>query len=308
MNVLFIGLGSIARKHIKALNSLGESVNLYALRSGTNNNSIEGVQDIYSWNEVPVEISFAVVSSPTHQHLTALQECVKRNVPVFIEKPISDSLDGLEALAASMKERNLVSYVACNLRFLPVLIFLKKELDGKRINELTAYCGSSLPDWRPGTDYRQSYSADEKKGGGVHMDLFHEIDYLVWIFKLPSSSKGVVRSRSSLDINAADFAHYQLFYEQFTAMVTLNYYRKDPRRMVEIVFDNTTWQVDLLRNTIYDSAGEKVFEDREIFIGDTYKEQMRYFIDCLHSGKPIENDFHSSLEILKLALHYEKVN
>jgi predicted dehydrogenase len=308
VNVLIIGLGSIARKHIAALRSLALPVNLLALRSGHDSPHTEGVQDLYSWEEVPAEIAFAIISLPTHRHTEAIAECADRHIPVFIEKPVAASMNGLHELSASLQKEQVLNYVACNLRFLPVLQFLKQELGSKRINEVSVYCGSDLSAWRPGTDFRKSYSADETKGGGVHLDLFHELDYVCWIFGMPVSSRGIVRNQSALGINAPDFANYLLFYPHFTAGVTLNYYRKDAKREIEIVFENGTWTADLLKNTVTNEQGLLVFENTDTSIKDTYLPQMKYFIDCVNGRDKITNDVRASMDILKLALQYEKID
>lgn len=57
MNVLIVGLGSIARKHIAALRSLEPEVQIYALRSTRFSNSVDGVTDLFSMKEVE-EYSF----------------------------------------------------------------------------------------------------------------------------------------------------------------------------------------------------------------------------------------------------------
>lgn len=308
MNILIIGLGSIARKHIAALDKIDASFNYFALRSSRNNADITGVKNLCSWDEVPSDISFAIIANPTNQHTTAIGQCVERNIPLFIEKPVSHQLAGLTELSEKIHDKNLKTYVACNLRFLPVLVFLKEQIRYKKINEVTVYCGSSLPSWRPGIDYKTSYSADEKRGGGVHLDLFHELDYLCWMLGKPMSSRGIIRKVSSLGINAADSANYLLFYKNFTASVILNYYRPDPKRTIEIVFYDTIWTIDLLKNNITDSSGKVIFEDIVHSVKDTYLLQMQYFIDHLKGKRGIDNNFDSSLEILKIALLNEKID
>lgn len=308
MNILIVGLGSIAQKHINALQDIDFTFNLVALRSSKYTPDVEGVTNIYSWDEIPANISFAIIANPTDQHQRAIRNCIERNIPLFIEKPMSHQLSGLAELAEKINDKNISTYIACNLRFLTVLKFLKKHVADKHINEVSVYCGSSLPSWRPDTDFKRSYSADEKRGGGVHLDLFHELDYICWLFGMPLSSKGITRNVSHLGINAADFAHYLLFYQNFTATVTLNYYRSDPKRIIEIVFKDTTWVIDLLKNNITDSTGMVIFEDTSSYIKDTYLLQMRYFIDCLTYKKHMENNFNTSFEILKIALINEKID
>ena len=305
--MLIIGLGSIAQKHIAALNNINASFNYFALRSSRENIDITGVKNLYSWDEVPSDISFTIISNPTDQHTIAIEKCIERNIALFIEKPISHQLQGLKNIAERIHNRKLKTYVACNLRFLPALVFLKEQLKRKRINEVSVYCGSDLTQWRAGVDYKDSYSSSEARGGGVHLDLFHELDYVCWFFGMPVSSRGIVRNVSSLEINAVDFANYLLFYKEFTVSVILNYYRCDAKRTLDIVFEDVSWTVDLLKNNIIDSNGMVIFEDNAFYIKDTYQLQMEYFIKSLDDPNRIENDFDASFEILKIVLANEKV-
>ena len=96
-------------------------------------------------------------------------------------------LQGSETLVKRINQSNLLTYVACNLRFLECIQFLKERLDSQKkfVQEVNVYCGSYLPDWRPGKDYKTIYSAIKEKGGGVHLDLIHELDYIYWLFGKP---------------------------------------------------------------------------------------------------------------------------
>ena len=83
--------------------------------------------------------------------------------------------------------------------------------------------------------------------------------------------------------------------------VILNYYRKDYRRTLEILFDNDTWLVDLKQNRI-------VSGDTEIFCSlqqntDTYLEQMKYFCRLVKTGaKTSFNSINEAIEILKIGI------
>lgn len=310
MKILFVGFGSIARKHIFAFRSLGQHFIFYAIRSSKLSEEVEGVISLTSWQDLPLDVAFAIISNPTNLHLESLAQCVKRDIPIMIEKPVADTIVGLEDIVTKLEERSIPSYVACNLRFLPVLQFLRTCIDGSklRINEVNVYCGSDLRKWRPGKAYKNSYSANESQGGGVHLDLFHELDYLVWIFGIPISWRGIRRSVSSLEISAADYAHFHLFYKEFSATVALNYYRRDAKRQIEILFDDETWNVDLLKGTIIASGNNIIFNSGDLGIMDTYQTQAKHVLETLSRKVDSINPISQSIEILKICLSGEKIS
>jgi len=305
MTALFIGFGSIARKHAGSLMNIYPDAVMYALRSKRDAPAIPGVTSIYEWSDLPLHIDFAVIATPTFLHTTALKILLGKKIPVMLEKPIADSLDGLDMISEQIIAENAFVYIACNLRFLPVLQFLKKFIGENNpvINEVNIYAGSFLPGWRPGIDFRKNYSANAEMGGGVHLDLFHELDYTHWIFGLPRQSQVLKRNVSSLNINAMDCALYLWEYKNFTATIKLNYYRPVAKRNIEIVFEDDIWDADILTGEIKNSRGEIIFSDTQYKIADTYFDQMKYFTDCINDNrKPVLNTFDKSLETLKLCL------
>jgi predicted dehydrogenase len=307
MNILIIGLGSIARKHITALQSLKVDASIYALRSSLHATIEDGVKNIYDLDNCAVLFDFAVISNPTNLHYKYIEELAHKAIPLFIEKPVIHSLENASELIQLIEIKRTITYVACNLRFHPCITFLKNKMDTKalRLNELNVYCGSYLPDWRPEKDFRTIYSANARMGGGVHLDLFHELDYTTWLFGLPNKSKSVLRNCSSLEIDAVDYANYVLEYDSFTANIILNYYRKKTKREIEIVLEDDTWTVDLIKNEIRNDAGAYLFQAIDFNMKNTYSWQLKYFIDCLINEQVPMNSLKESVEILKICLNNE---
>lgn len=307
MNILIVGLGSIARKHIMALEALKIDAKIYALRSNPNSSLEEGIENIYDLDGHSVAFDFAIISNPTHLHYEFIKKLALRGVSLFIEKPAIHCLENADELVQLIEDKKTITYVACNLRFHPCIAFLKNKIDTEtlRINEFNVYCGSYLPDWRPGKDFKTIYSANAAMGGGVHLDLFHELDYTAWLFGLPTKSKSVLRNSSSLEIDAVDYANYILEYDSFTASIVLNYYRRKPKREIEIVLDEDTWTVDLIKNEIKNDAGEYLFQALYFNVKDTYSLQLDYFINCLKNKHVPMNSLKGSIEILKICLDNE---
>lgn len=300
MRVLIIGLGSIASKHINALRSINGSVEIFALRSSQSNQE-EGVTNIFDWKEIPSDIHFVLISNPSSEHYQTIWKASELGVPLFIEKPALINLDKTDDLFGRIAEFKIGTYVAFNFRFHPAILWLKNNLDISSVLEVQSYCGSYLPSWRPTQDYRQNYSAKAELGGGVHLDLTHEMDYITWIFGHPKSWYGSLSKVSDLEISSIDSAHYWLSYEKMNASITLNYFRRNPKRIIEIVTKDTTITVNLLTSTITNANDEILFQS-DAFVLETYTEQMRYFIDAIENKKPMMNSLEESLETLKICL------
>ena len=304
MNILIVGLGSIAKKHIAALERLNIDETIYALRSNANASKVENIINIFDIETVDVTFDFAIISNPTHLHFEFIETLALKGIPLFIEKPAVHTLENLDALTKIIEDKKVITYVACNLRFHPCITFLKDKLQTEQlnINEINVYCGSYLPEWRANKDYKSIYSANANMGGGVHLDLFHEIDYTTWLFGFPKKTSSVLRSVSTIDINAYDYANYILEYDNFTASIVLNYYRRQVKREIELVLDTETLVVDLVNNTIKSDTGDTLFEEKDYSIQRTYRSQLMYFTDLLKKGIQPMNSFTESIKNLKICL------
>jgi predicted dehydrogenase len=302
MNILIVGLGTIAQKHILALKDSGQFFCLYALRSSTSAINIEGIINVYSIRELDnIPIRFAIISNPTSEHKKTILSLLSLHCPLFIEKPLYHQLE-IENLPDKIKQADILTYIACNLRFLDCLKYVKDKIDAKdkRINEVNVYCGSYLPKWRSG-DFHKHYSAIPELGGGVHLDLIHELDYLYWIFNMPVNIRSVFRNNSSLNIKSVDYANYYLEYDKFCVNVILNYYRRDYKRTFEIVFEDETWIINLTKNEIV--CNNNVIFSSNQKITDTYSEQMKYFIELINSNDSSSfNTIHDAYNVLKICL------
>jgi len=299
MRVLIIGLGSIGRKHVVALNQLDSNIEIYALRSRAAIDTYLNVINIYEINEIS-DISFAIISNPTSEHKKTIEMLIGYDIPMFIEKPISSDL-GIEDLVSTIETKKIQTYIACNLRFLDCIKYVKDRLhndENRRLNEVNVYCGSYLPKWRAEVDFKETYSARADLGGGVHLDLIHELDYIYWLFGNPNKVIRSFSSQSSLRISSFDYANYILDFDGFCTSVVLNYYRKDSKRNLELVFEDETWNVDLLTNEII-CNNQIVFSSQQR-IADTYKIQLEYFINCLNRRTNTFNTVSNAYDVLKI--------
>ena len=303
MKVLIIGLGSIALKHIKALQELYPSVVIYALRrKGEPSKGIKGVVEVFDIDEITMDtLSFILISNPTAVHYQTIKEVIAYKKPLFIEKPLFGALSKeAKELITEVEKQEIPTYVACNLRYLECIAKTKELLANKRVNEVNVYCGSYLPDWRPNVDFRKVYSANKEMGGGVHIDLIHELDYVYWLFGTPTCTQSFFSNKSSLNITAYDYANYLWEYDDFSVSVVLNYYRRDSKRTLEILTDEGTYLVDLLKNNI-SYNDELVFQSRQV-PSETYTAQMQFFVEEILNKQTKFNTIVEGYKVLKLCL------
>ena len=118
---------------------------------------------------------------------------------------------------------------------------------------------------------------------------------------MPDAVVRTFRNSSSLGIDAVDYANYCMSYPRFCASVVLNYYRRDYRRTLEIVCEDSTLMVDLARNMVREN-GNVIFESSRT-IADTYISQMEYFLQLIKSGSTTSfNTVADAVATLRMAL------
>ena len=269
MKVLVIGYGSIGTRHTRLLLDLGCDVSIVSQREIGFEKRFSKLKDALD----EVNPSYIVISNKTEEHYSSLMELSKICFGgiVLIEKPVFDKLREIpDDLICSC-------FVAYNLRFHPIIQELKNILLTEKIISFQVYVGQYLPDWRPDRDYRKSYSAQKKEGGGVLRDLSHELDYLTWILGEWESLNSMGGRFSSLEIDCDDVYAIMGRMERCPIVsVQLNYLDRIGRREIIVNTDQHTVKVDLIKGTIQiDGSVQKFNVERDL----TYQRQHQAVLD-----------------------------
>jgi predicted dehydrogenase len=147
-----------------------------------------------------------IIATDTSRHLADLKKALQLGCSALVEKPLAPTASGLGELARLIERSGKNVFVACDLRFDKSLLYFRQRLHEIGIvHAVRIECQSYLPDWRPGRDYRESYSARAAEGG-VLLDLIHEIDYAVWLFGAPSRVFAQLTNSGRLCIEAEEGA------------------------------------------------------------------------------------------------------
>ena len=197
-----------------------------------------------------------------------------------------------------------VFYVAAPMHYKPTISWLKEHFDFSEAFSLRSISSSYLPDWRPGVDYRKTYSAHKDMGGGVSIDLIHEWDYLQYLIGFPERAYSIIEKRSGLEIDSDDVALYIADYGDKTAEIHLDYFGRVPIRKIEIFTKEDTVECDLLTDSIsFLKSGEQIIltEERD----DTQARELEAFLDMIQGKRENTNDIEHALNTLILAKGYE---
>lgn len=306
MKLCFVGLGSIGNRHLynvtRLLSEKGAAYSVDALRSAggrlaaRTEEKLDAQYD--SADSLPEDYDIIFVTNPTVCHLDTVRALAGKTRYMFIEKPVfhqyCTDLAGL-----GLRERQRY-YVACPLRFSRTVRYLKKYAAEHRVYSARAISSSYLPDWRPDADYRKVYSADREMGGGVTLDLIHELDYITYLFGMPSEVCNLRGQYSSLELKCDDISLYMLRFEDKLAEIHLDYFGRQTIRQAELFTQEETLRADLLTGTVEHCTKEGCRRE-ELGQEDFYQAEMRYFLEKVVSGQDNMNDIYHANELLRIA-------
>ena len=306
--IAFVGLGSIATRHLKNvvayLSKRGDtySIDLYRSQMRPLPEELQSlVSKVYLYaDEIPAERQYDVVfvTNPTSMHYETLEKFCKNTKSFFIEKPVFDSTSADEAIFEKLK--GIKSYVACPLRYNAVLQYVKNNVNLDQVYSARAISSSYLPDWRPGQDYRKTYSAHKDLGGGVSIDLIHEWDYLTWLFGLPQKCQSIQSKISDLEIDSDDIAIYIAQNSNMTMELHLDYFGRSTVRTLDLFSKEDTIHCDLIAGTVdYLHSGEKkTFEnERNAF----QMKEIEHFFEIINNKTDNDSTPEHAYRVLKIA-------
>ena len=241
MRFLIAGFGSIGRRHLRNLLELGER-DIVLLRSQKSTLPTDEI------SEFPVETDLekalahkpdaVIIANPTALHLQVAIPAALAGCSILMEKPLSNSLEGLLDLQKALESGGSRCLVGYQYRFHPGLRKIKEWLNADALGRLTsAQClwGEYLPDWHPWEDYRQSYAARADLGGGVVNTLSHPFDYIRWLLGEVASLYALT-SVAGLYLDVEDTAEITMRMESLVPVsLHLDYLRRPGLHRLELV-------------------------------------------------------------------------
>lgn len=306
MKIAFWGLGSIAKRHIRnlvsVLNQRGVVWQIDVFRHSGREIEEEIrslVSNVYDDNSLEGKYYDVIfITNPTSLHYETIKRCVPHTRNMFIEKPVFEKWnEDIQELHCSDSS---VYYVACPLRYTAVLQYIKSNVEPDSVFSARAVSSSYLPDWRPGVDYRDTYSAHKELGGGVAIDLIHEWDYLTMLFGFPEQVYYAGGKYSALDIDSDDLAAYIGTYKNRIIELHLDYFGRKTVRKATFYTSEETIVADLINSQVcYMKSGRTVdlTEERDAY----QKRELEHFLDIVEGKCLNDSTIEHAAEVLKIA-------
>jgi predicted dehydrogenase len=254
---LVVGLGSIGRRHARNLREHAPDARFTFVRHGGDEDGLGAeygarvVRELGDALDEPIDL--AVVATPSADHIAVLPDLIARACPLLVEKPVVATLDECDAVDAALAEAPpAVRAAGFNLRYLDSLRALRAAVTDGRLGapvRADLVAGQWLPSWRPESDYRASYSAHQERGGGVELDLCHEIDAARWLFGDLEVAFSAAGRLSGLDLHSNDTSVSVLrgpTTQSPLVTVSLDYVSRPRVRRYEVVLQGgrLVWDLD----------------------------------------------------------------
>jgi predicted dehydrogenase len=310
--ILICGLGSIGRRHLRLLQALDPSLELAAWRSGHGSDCPEKDLLVASFTSLAEALAWqpeaAIVASPAPFHGAQAAELAAAGVALLIEKPLGTGEEPLTAWLPlqSAAKKGLPILVGYVLRHDPALPLLQAWLAAGRIGTLvSAYgrCGSWLPDWRPGSDYRQGVSARRELGGGVLLELSHDLDLLRTLLGSLTVTAADLSRSGLLEIDVEDRALLAL--QTATGLpvsLQLDFCTRPPARLLVVQGTEGEIRWDLVRGCLswMDRQGLVHVEHFPRGAEERYRRQLKHFLACCRGDAESLVSVKDGLAVLEL--------
>lgn len=329
MKVLMVGLGSIGQRHLRNIKRLyGDEAQILAYRvrglkrtfSDTmqirENVSLEEEYKITRFDDLDEALAqkpeIAFITNITKSHIPCALACAEAGCHLFLEKPVSDSMEGTRALRETARRQGVKVFVGYQNRLHPGIQYLKQFLDEGRIGRVLSVrsvVGERLVTMHTYEDYKETYMARKDMGGGVLLNqMVHELDYLYYLFGMPASVYACGGINGNLGIDVEDNLDAVYRYEtengSFPVSVHADFYQSPPSRFVKVVGERGHIVVDLLKASVLQVVEDesRTIEYSDFTRNDMFVEELRLFMECVTKGTDEAIPLEDGIKSLQMAL------
>lgn len=329
IKVLFVGLGSIGQRHLSNFKTIvGDAVSISVYRK-TNHNvliqngtglAMDSLKEYFGFrqfdnldsalNECP-DIVF--ITNPTSEHMEVALKAAQRGCNLFIEKPLSNTLNGIDNLKKEVDDKKLTAMIGYQSRFNPCYRLVYKILSERQYGNVISASfewGTYLPNHHSYEDYQKGYAATKNLGGGAVLGLIHDIDIICSFWGQPKTIFAIGGKLSSLEMDAEDTVSALLGFQQdkriFPVTLYLSYAQTKEIRIFRIQLDYGTIICNMLTNMVqvFDENGKCIINKSysELNRNDLFLEEIKEMISAVKEKRQPVVSLSDGIESLKLAM------
>lgn len=311
MKFLVYGCGSIGTRHAKNLRDLGHDVYIYDKDEERAQKLASDGFSVYDFKSHHIQFDGQLVCTPPRLHIPFLEEALKHDANVFVEKPVLIKLDEIDKaykLLEIAKSKGLTVMPGYQLRYSRGMLAIEDVLDKGTIGNIysiQAEFGQYLPLWHPYEDYRNLYTGKDIDGGGIILDASHEIDNVNIIAgERPSSVFCASRHMSDLEINVEDNADIILTYPSCIANIHLDMLQREYTRRYKIVGSkgNIKWNYPAIGIEVTNEVCTTIVMPETKVDDDPYMAEMITFTHAIEQNLQITSEFELAIETARIAL------
>ena len=280
MNFLFFGLGSIGQRHLRNLIRLKKKSKIFAFRKkystpllNHKNKKITGdvekrykiipIKKLDYLKKNNIRIDGAFICNPSNMHVSTAEWCIKKNIPIFVEKPVASNISDLKKIHKLIKsKKKYINVVGYQLRFNPLIRFIKKYCyDQEKLGKIyncEIFHGEHVDNFHSYESYKTSYSSQKKLGGGVSLTQIHELDYLIYFYNkynlldLKYISQKISNLKMDVEDNYVSIVKFKSKLKKNTSLakITCSYIHVPKKRTIFISCEFGSIYADLNDSTI----------------------------------------------------------
>ena len=270
-----IGYGSIGMRHAEILKK-NFVLRVFSKRKHKNKKEISFFDNI---NECLEGCDFAFICSNTSEHMSHINICLKKNIHIYCEKPISSNLYGINNLSKKKFFNKCQIYLGYQLRFDYLVLKAKKIIEEKKFGKLLHYrgfVGQNLTTWRQNIHYTKSNSFSKEKGGGVLLELIHDLDLIFYLlseikFFSGFSSRILFKNSDVEDIASINFKTKS----GVVGNIFLDMVSPSHKREIQLTFEKKILNLDLVNSTISEISNKKTYKSHVV-----NNERNKIFLRC----------------------------
>lgn len=275
MKALIVGYGNIGKRHYHNL------INMKIPVHTTKTNDLKKSLIKYKPDVV-------FICNATSQHISSAIKVAQYGAHLFIEKPLSHSLHGTKRLNDLIIKKKIICMIGYNLRFHPSIINAKKIIESGTLGKIIyvhAEVGSYFPHWHTEQDYSLDFRTKKQYGGGVILDMTHEINYIDWLLNNTINQIHCFSKKANhLKMETENLADIFIKARSITGLIHLDYLQQPGSRYFKIIGENGTIYYDLSVSN------------------ELYIKEIQHFLNCIRKRKKPINNYKESLRTLKIAL------